>query len=206
MTDPKKTHIVALVDRTGSMQSIKRDMEGAFDAFINAQRAANLRDEVTVSLYQFDGQDPREVVYEDQPIAQVEPLHIFPRGNTPLHDAFGSTIARVGERLAALDEDQRPSRVYFVVITDGEENASTEWSLPQVRELVTRQSESYAWEFHFLGVGIDAFETAGGYGIKGMHTNSATRDRGSITRSYGVMAQSIVTSRSQVPGASDSDD
>lgn len=201
MTDPRKTHIVALIDRTGSMQGIRGDMEGAFDAFIEAQRAAELGDEVTVSLYQFDDHEPREVVYEDRPLAEVPKLKIDPRGNTPLNDALAYTVVRVGERLAALPEDERPGRVYFVVVTDGAENCSREWTTERVRELITRQSERYAWEFHFLGVGIDAFATAGGYGISGMHTNSATRDRGSIQASYGAMGQSIVTSRSRVPGS-----
>lgn len=205
MTDPSKTHIVALVDRTGSMQTIRSDMEGGFDAFMETQRAVELGDEVTVSLYQFDDRDPFEVVYEDRPLAEVPKLTIEPRGNTPLNDALASTIVHAGELLAVIPEDERPGRVYFVVITDGQENASREWTLERVRELVTRQSERYAWEFHFLGVGIDAFTTAGGYGISRMHTVSASRASGSIRKSYGATAQSIVSSRSQVPGVDDPD-
>lgn len=197
MTDPNKTHIVALVDRTGSMQSIRDDMEGAFDAFMQAQRAAELGDEVTVSLYQFDDGDPREVVYENQPLVEVPKLQIVPRGNTPLNDALAFTITRVGEQLEALAEDDRPGRVYFVVLTDGLENASTEWTLERVRELVERQSKEWDWQFHFIGVGIDAFAVGAGYGIGRMHTNSATRDGKSIHASIGASAQSIVQHRAQ---------
>lgn len=197
MTNPKRTLIAALLDRTGSMEDIKHDVTGAFDAFIGGQRDADLGDDVYVSLYQFDTIDPREVVYERRPLADVPKLTLEPRAGTPLHDALGATIIRVDEELAALPEDDRPGRVYFVVMTDGEENSSREWTLERVRELVERQTNQWHWEFHFLGVGIDAFRDAASYGVSRLNTNSATRDSASIRQNYGAMGQSIVTSRSQ---------
>ncbi len=53
----------------------------------------------------------------------------------------------------------------FVIITDGEENSSKEYSVSKVKEMIEEQKQKYGWEFVFLGANIDAVETAGRFGI-----------------------------------------
>ncbi|WFR73707.1 hypothetical protein P9209_09030 [Prescottella defluvii] len=76
MTNPDLTLIAVLLDRSGSMHSIKSDTEGGFDSFIAEQRAQPGTAEVT--LAQFDREYER--VYTTVPIAQVPPLELRPRG------------------------------------------------------------------------------------------------------------------------------
>src|SRR5437879_5693749 len=111
MTNQNLTHIVAILDRSGSMMSIREDMQGGFNNFIAEQ--AKTPGEVRVSLYQFDTE--YDTVYENKPLAEVPALVLEPRGGTALLDAVGRTITTVGQKLAQLDEDDRPGLVVVVI-------------------------------------------------------------------------------------------
>lgn len=152
MTDPQRSLIAVLLDRSGSMETIKSDTEGGFNAFINGQRNEPL--DVRVTLAQFD--TDYDVVYANRPVHEVPPLKLAPRGMTALYDAVGKLITDVGAELAALPEDQRPGRVVIVVLTDGHENSSREWTHDAVRTAIRRQESEYSWDFLFLGANMDA--------------------------------------------------
>jgi hypothetical protein len=152
MTDPRRTLIAVLLDRSGSMEAVKSDTEGGFNAFIDGQRAEP--GEARVTLAQFD--TDYEVVYADRPIADVPRLVLQPRGGTALYDALGRLITDVGAELAAAPEDDRPGTVIVVVLTDGHENSSREWTHAAVTAAIKRQETDYAWDFVFLGANMDA--------------------------------------------------
>lgn len=162
MTNPNRSDITILLDRSGSMESLKHDVEGGFAALLAEQR--KLPGECALSLVQFDSQ-AIEALYTAVPIKWAPELRLVPRGSTPLLDAVGSTIVKTGERFAALSEAERPGRVLFVIITDGLENASKEYGKAEVRALVERQRRDYRWEFLYLGANVDAFAEAGAMGI-----------------------------------------
>ncbi len=88
-----------------------------------------------------------------------------PRGSTPLLDALGQTIISTGRTLAAIPEAKRPDKVVFVVITDGEENASHQFTKARVKEMIDHQTGKYNWKFIYLGANQDAFAEAGAVGI-----------------------------------------
>lgn len=161
MTNPDLRHIAVVLDRSGSMQSVKDDTEGGLKAFLEDQREVEGR--TLVSLYQFD--DQYEVVYENRPVAEVPDFTLHPRGMTALLDAVGRTIAKVGEDFAKRPDAERPGEVVMVILTDGHENASSEYSRARVREMITHQQDKYGWVFVFLGADQDAFAAAGGMGI-----------------------------------------
>lgn len=64
-----------------------------------------------------------------------------------------------------MPEWRMPERTLFVIITDGEENASRYYSAKKVKGMIERQKSRYGWEFLFLGANIDAVQTAGRFGI-----------------------------------------
>jgi len=152
MTDAQRTLIAVLLDRSGSMESIKSDTEGGFNAFVADQ--AGHPGEARVTLAQFDTE--YEVVYVNRPIADVAPLALQPRGMTALYDSISRLITDVGAELAAAPESERPGKVIVVVLTDGHENSSTEWSHDAVAAVIKRQERDYAWDFVFLGANMDA--------------------------------------------------
>jgi hypothetical protein len=152
MTDPQKALIAVLLDRSGSMESIKADTEGGFNAFIDEQRKDP--GEARVTLAQFDTE--YEVVYADQPIAAVGRLELQPRGATALYDSLGRLITDVGAALNATPEGERPGKVIVLVMTDGHENSSREWTHEAVSKAIKRQERDYSWDFIFLGANMDA--------------------------------------------------
>jgi len=179
MTDKNLTNIYLLLDRSGSMQSIKTDTEGGFAAFVEEQKRAP--GECRVTLAQFDNH--YDVVYADRPIAEVPALELQPRGSTALLDAMGKLITDAGAKLSALSDDKRPHTVIVAIMTDGHENASQEWTHPAIKALVEQQTGEYGWQFLYMGADQDAIEVGRNIGIGAAH--SVTYGRG---KSQDVMA------------------
>jgi hypothetical protein len=152
MTDPQSTLIAVLLDRSGSMEAIKSDTEGGFDAFIDRQ--GGQAGDVRVTLAQFD--TAYDVVYANRALHDVPPLVLQPRGMTALYDALGRLITDVGAELANQPEHERPGNVVVVVLTDGHENSSREWTHEALTAAIRRQETEYSWDFLFLGANIDA--------------------------------------------------
>jgi hypothetical protein len=161
MTDPTYTDLTMVLDRSGSMQSIKDDTIGGFDAFLSEQR--RLPGRCTVSLVQFDNE--YEEVYTGRDITDVPGLTLVPRGSTAMLDAIGRAVNTTGARLAALPEDQRPGTVIVGIMTDGLENASREFTYPTVKALIEQQEQVYGWTFMYMGANQDAIEVGASLGV-----------------------------------------
>ena len=160
-TEKAGTRLLTLVvDRSGSMEPIKDDMEGGIKTLIEEQA----REEGTclVTLAQFDNE--YEVVADGVPAAEMAPYRLVPRGMTALLDAIGRTIATVHARIESMDPKDRPQNMLFAVITDGMENASCEWSRLQVMDSVKARTAE-GWHFTFLGADQDAVQEGRGLGV-----------------------------------------
>lgn len=155
------TDITLVVDRSGSMDSIKNDAQGGINEFIREQ--AQESGEALLTLMQFDTE--YELVHNGINVADVPPYELKPRGMTALLDAVGRGINETGERLAAMPEDDRPGLVVFVIVTDGHENASEEFPRAQIRKMIKHQQEGYNWQFTFLAANQDAFAEGGSLGV-----------------------------------------
>ena len=161
MPNANLTELVIVMDRSGSMETIKHAMTEGFTRFMNDQR--KIPDPCNVTFYRFD--TLVEKVFEECPLNNVGGMVLEPRGGTALRDALGTAINQVGARLAAKPEEQRPGKIVVVVITDGQENASKEFSQEQLAAMVKKQTEVYNWQFAFLGANIDAFAVGTAIGI-----------------------------------------
>lgn len=161
MTDSNKTLVAALLDRSGSMETSKSATEDGWRELINGQRQQP--GECQVTLAQFD--TVYEVVYSPTDIADVPEFVVQPRGMTALLDAAGRFITEIGEQLSALPEADRPGHVICLIMTDGMENSSTEWTWDALQKLTKQQQEQWGWTFIFLGANIDAIEVGGRMGI-----------------------------------------
>ena len=169
------TDITILLDRSGSMQTIKTAMESGMKEFIQGHQTVP---STRLSLIQFDGTNSYEEVYIERPITDVPELILSPRGWTPLYDALCKTIDKTGQRLAAKREADRPDKVLFLIITDGEENASREFKRHDARTRIERQKDRYQWEFSYLGANQDAYKEAQSIGIdwgKTMNFNASLK-------------------------------
>ncbi|MEI7859316.1 MAG: hypothetical protein WCI26_05730 [Acidimicrobiales bacterium] len=147
------TLVVLVVDRSGSMTSIKEDMEGGIKTLLEEQ--SQVAGTCLVTLAQFDSE--YELVADATPIAELADYLLIPRGSTALLDAIGRTIGQVESRLKGLAPDDQPDHVLFAVITDGMENASSEWTRSKVMKSV-KAKVAGGWDFMFLGANQDAIE------------------------------------------------
>ena len=154
-------HISVILDRTGSMESIRDDTIGGFNAFLEDQQSQP--GTATLTLVQFDTEDPYEVVHHYLPIGDAPKLTrktYVPRGGTPLLDALGRGINDLEKGISDLAEEERPSKVVMVVITDGHENSSKEFKKDQILKMVKERTDKDDWQFVFLSADLDGIDDA----------------------------------------------
>lgn len=159
------TEIVAILDRSGSMEHLEKDTIGGYNNFIEKQK--EIPGEANVTTVLFD--DRYTLLHDRVDIKSVGPItnkEYFARGMTALLDALGKTINNIGSKLDAIKEEDRPSKVIVLIITDGEENDSKEFNLTSVKEMIEKQSNVYNWQFLFFGANIDAFKVGSNLGIR----------------------------------------
>ena len=189
-----KTDITIILDRSGSMESVKSDTIGGFNSFVGEQQ--KVAGEASLSLIQFD--DQYEVVFEDQDInsaARLTEATFQPRGSTALFDAVGRTINAAGQRLAATAEENRPDKVLFVIMTDGFENASYAFSAAQIGEMINHQRSVYKWEFMFIGANQDAVLSAQQIGIPAAAALTYAANSEGTQAAYSMMASKVANYR-----------
>lgn len=172
MTNPNYTAICLLIDRSGSMASIKEATEQTINSFIRDQ--ANADGERTIRIMTFDAPGSywgKEISFLEE-FCPSRPAHeilevftLEPRGNTALLDAMGKTISIFGKELADMPEDQRPGHVILATMTDGIENSSQIYTWESLKEIIEHQKEKYSWDFIYLGANQDAIAVAGKMGI-----------------------------------------
>ncbi len=161
------THITVILDRTGSMESIRDDTIGGFNAFLNQQKAEP--GFATLTLVQFDTQDPYEVVHRFRTLETVPELTretYVPRAATPLLDAMGRGINDLESSLAKMEEPDKPARIVMVIITDGQENSSREFRKDQIEKMIKEKREKLDWQFVFLSADLAAIGDALATGIR----------------------------------------
>jgi hypothetical protein len=98
-------------------------------------------------------------------------------------------ITSAGDGLAALAESERPGTVIVAVMTDGYENASREWTHPAIKALVEHQTETYSWQFLYMGAEQDAIEVGASLGVAA--GASVTYARGTSRQAMAVAARKI---------------
>ena len=185
-----KTDITIILDRSGSMDSVKSDTIGGFNSFLSEQQ--KVEGEASLSLVQFD--DQYEVVYLDKDINSADKLTdatFQPRGMTALLDAVGRTINSVGQRFSSLPDTERPDKVLLVVMTDGFENASREFNAAKISEMINHQRDVYKWEFMFIGANQDAVLSAKEIGIPAFAALTYAANEEGTRAAYSVMADKV---------------
>ncbi len=160
----KKTELVFILDRSGSMSGLESDTIGGYNSMLKNQKAEKGVAFVTTVLFD----DEYTLVHDGVSIDQIKPLskkEYYVRGTTALLDAVGKTVNNLIHRIKNTKKVDQADKVMFVIITDGMENSSKDYSYQKVKSLIDYQKENYGWEFVFLGANIDAIKTAASFGI-----------------------------------------
>lgn len=202
---PKKsdtTLLVLVVDRSGSMETIREDMEGGIKTLLADQ--ANEPGTCLVTLAQFDTE--YEVVFEGVPVQELRGYRLVPRGSTALLDAMGRTISTVRARVDALPKAKRPANVVFAVVTDGLENSSREWSRDMVMTAVKDRIDA-GWHFTFIGANQDAIQEGERLGVAAdASLDFAASPAGSRAAMGAFSASMVRMRRGEAPGISYSEE
>ncbi len=188
------TDISIVLDRSGSMDSVKSDTIGGFNSFLKTQK--EIPGDATITLVQFD--DIYEVVYEGIKLQNAPLLNdqtFVPRGTTALLDAIGRTINATGKRLSAISQAERPEKVIFVMLTDGYENASREFKVEQINDMICHQRDAYAWEFVFIGANQDAITSASQMGIQAANALTYAANTVGTEQAFSSLTKNIAAYR-----------
>ena len=162
----KKTRVYNLIvlDKSGSMSVVRKEAINGCNETIGSIRAAQQKHKDTqehfISLAAFC-ECGIDMIYDKTPINEAEPLtweRYEPCCMTPLFDAIGKSVKRLKGYVKAIS-DIVDTAVLVTVITDGEENASREWTGPAIKKLIDECKEE-GWMFSFIGAGEEIVKIA----------------------------------------------
>lgn len=195
------THISMLLDRSGSMGSIKDFIIEGFNNFIKDQKKEP--GELSVTLVQFDTE--YETLFDFKGINDIPILdgNIYvPRGMTALNDSWVRLIEETGARLASYKDEDRPEKVLLISLSDGLENASKKYAPPEgdkyIKDLVERQERDYNWKFVYIGANQDSKKEGATRGVNN-YMNFKTNKAG-VSSAYA----SLSTETAKYRGSQDS--
>jgi uncharacterized protein YegL len=177
--------LVSIIDRSGSMSSIRDDAIGGFNTFLKEQKEVPGDAKLTLVLFDHEYQVVHDAV-NLQGVPELTADAYVPRGSTALYDAIGRTIDAIGTRLAR--SDVKPSKVIVAILTDGAENSSKEYTRERVAEMIEHQEEKYSWEFIFLAANQDAFQTGAMLNIKACNTANFAADKAGVATAYSLIS------------------
>jgi len=149
-----------VLDKSGSMEAIREATIAGFNEFLRDQQEEGGSAAMTLTLF-----DTRfKTVVNALPINQVRPLdhrHYLPGGSTALYDAIAHTMGLTDDYVA----ERKPDQVLFVIMTDGQENASREFGREQIMELIENRQLTSDYEFIYLGANQDSYQVGRSMGI-----------------------------------------
>jgi uncharacterized protein YegL len=146
-----------ILDKSGSMSAKVQDVIGGFNLYLD-ELAKEPAVDYGFSLTLFDTVvEMKHKAVPLEKVARLDDTTYRPAGNTALFDAIGNTVQTVST--------DRFDKTITVIMTDGEENSSREWTLPAVRELIRSKEAAGNWTFVFLGANLDAFAQGANLGV-----------------------------------------
>lgn len=189
ITNKGTDEIVCIVDRSGSMRSIKEEAQGGLNGFIEDQKKVG---KANLTIVQFDNEI--DCVCDKANLNEAEEYKLKPRGMTALLDAIGFVISDK-EKYTSKD-----GKTIVVVLTDGDENCSKEWNKTKINALIEERKED-GWEFLFLAAGQDAINTAVNYGFDADSAISFANTKAGATDAYDAMSVYTCSLRSSTRSA-----
>jgi len=200
MTKENFTAIAVIADASGSMGHLTDDTIGSFNIFLNEQKANPAEAAFTLCIFN----SLHHLVHDFtrlHGVAELTRETYRCSGSTALLDAMGFTIDALGSKLAAMPEEERPSKVIVLVITDGEENCSHTYTHEQIKAKVEHQRDTYSWEFVFIGANIDAISTGTSFGFSAQNSVTYTASAAGTEQLYRSVSSNMTSYRSSVGSA-----
>lgn len=140
-----KTQLTMVVDRSGSMDHQSVKASAGINALIDKQKAEP--DSCYLLLNDFD--DQHQTIHSGPVKRFVGPYIMRARNATALLDAIGKGVNQTDVRIKKTGKAVRPQLVVFVIVTDGEENCSTEFTKEEIYQLVS-EKKTQGWQFIYM--------------------------------------------------------
>ena len=188
------TELVFILDKSGSMSGLESDTIGGYNSMLAKQK--EIEGECRITTVLFD--NSYELLHDRFDIRAVSPItekEYAIGGSTALLDAIGRTIHKIANVQRYTSEEYRAERVMFVIITDGEENSSREYSAQKIKSQIEKKKTKHGWEFIFLGANIDAVQTAGRFGINSDRAVDYLADSKGTELNFKVMSSAVADFR-----------
>jgi len=189
-----KTFYHIILDQSGSMSDcVNQTLKGLADQRKEILAIANEfpEQEIRVGLTVFD--HVVELKYSNLSVTELSKMNRFqyqPNGQTALLDAIGMSVAAT-ERLLVNEGD----KAVIIILTDGYENASKEYSQKQIKELIQAKEETGKWSFTYLGATLDAVDIARSMNIKAENSfafEKKNMDKDAFARSSMALKNSMM--------------
>lgn len=154
-----------LLDRSGSMENCRDTTIDAINEYaMGLRRSDEVDARVTLTIFDSDSIDTLQHAEPAKSFMELSRQNFVPRAMTPLLDAIGKAVADI-DKVTLRDGE----KVGLVILTDGQENSSTEHTKETIRKLLTDRQDNKGWLVTFLGADVDAFSDAMSYGVKDGH-------------------------------------
>ena len=192
--ESQSRELVFIIDRSSSMSGLENDTIDGFNAILEEQQAVEGEAIVTTVLFN----NRYELLHDRINIQAIAPLtreDYTVGGSTALLDAIGMTIHKIRKAQRATREEFRAEKVMFIIITDGQENASRHYTADMIRERIEHQRQKYGWEFIFFGANMDAIAEAGKIGIDADRALNYQADAFGTQSAYTAMSALSTTFR-----------
>ena len=183
--------IVFVLDRSGSMSGLEKDTIGGYNSFLNQQKQSGTKAVISTVLFDHEIQ----ILHDRLPISDIKELtakDYQPRGCTALLDAVGGSVSHIHKLHKKLAAEDRPSKTIIVIITDGYENSSKNYTYKKVKDMLSKRQETDGWEFVFLGANIDAAAEAESFGISRKRAVNYKADSEGTLKNFEMLSAAMV--------------
>ena len=161
----KKLDVIFILDKSGSMSGSEENTISSFNEYLEREKKNKFNTSITTVLFS----DKYSYLHNNIDIKSVKPItpkEYYVGGCTALYDTLGNTICDVEKR----DTD----KVLFIIITDGYENASNEYSNEKIKRLIKKHSD---WQFIYIGADIDSYAAGSSIGIRRENIANYVKDK-----------------------------
>ena len=196
-TKTNKSELVFILDRSGSMSGFEKATISGYNEMLQKQQKAEGEAYLTTVLFN----DSERILHDRIPLQGVRPItaeEYQTNGCTALLDAMGHTLERIFDVQKYTAKKERAAQVIFVIITDGYENSSTEYSYKAINRLVLQAKEK-GWEFIFMGANMDAIAEASKFGIKASRAVAYYQDEAGVKENYSAIGSVLCQLRCNSP-------
>ncbi len=161
----KKLDVIFILDKSGSMSGSEENTISSFNEYLEKEKKNKFSTTITTVLFS----DSYHYLHNNVSIKDVKPItshDYYVGGCTALYDTLGNVISDVGKR--------ETDKVLFIIITDGYENASKEYSNENIKKLIKKHKD---WQFIYIGADIDSYAAGSSIGIRRENIANYVKDK-----------------------------